>query len=529
MDTSTGTAADARAGRREWLGLGVLALPTLLLALDLSVLYLALPQLSVDLHASGVQQLWITDIFGFMVAGFLVTMGGLGDRIGRRRLLMIGAAVFGVGSILAAFSVSAPMLIATRAMMGIAASTIAPSALALISGMFADARQRSVAMATWMSCFVGGNAVGPLIGGLLLAHFWWGSVFLLGVPVMLLLLVTGPVLLLEYRAPKAGSLELASVGLSLAALLPTIYGLKQLARNGFASVPVVAVVVGIGFGVLFVRRQRRLAEPLLDLGLFKLPTLRWALTMMFVGGIFLGGTTLLVTQFLQLVQGLSPLRAGLWLLPAIAAMIVGSMSAPHIARRVRPGFVMGTGMAIAAAGYVVLTQVHSIGGLPVLVVGWAVALGGNGLPAGLNVDLVVGSAPPRKAGSASAITQTSMELGLALGIAIVGSIGTAVYRARMADVPVPAGTPAGVAQAARDAMTGALSVARQAPELLAPARAAYTAGLNVAVGSAAVVFGLLAALAFVTLRAVPRYGQRDQVGDDTQGAESATENASASR
>ena len=493
------------AGRREWIGLAVLALPTLLLALDLSVLYLALPHLSTDLGASSVEQLWITDIYGFMVAGFLVTMGTLGDRIGRRRLLMIGAAAFGVFSVLAAYSSSPEMLIAARAALGIAGATLAPSTLALISTMFRNPKQLATAMAAWMSCFVAGNALGPLVGGVLLESFWWGSVFLIGVPVMVVLLAAAPALLPEFRAPQPGKLDLVSVGLSMLAILPIIYGLKESARNGWQPLYLASIAAGLAFVVVFVVRQRKLAVPLLDLRLFGNRSFSTVLTMMLVGGIFLGGGTLLVTQFLQQVEGLSPLQAGLWLLPAIVAMTVASFAAPVLARRWRPGYIMAGGMLIGAVGYLLLSFVDTPGGLGLLVLGWAVALGGNGFPAGLGMGLVFATVPPEKAGSASSIQQTSTEFGLALGIAVVGSIATAVYQGQMQD-KVPAGTPGPVADAARDSISGATSVAGQAPGLLAPAREAYTAGLNVATAISVAVFVALAVLVGVVLRHVPAFG-----------------------
>jgi DHA2 family multidrug resistance protein-like MFS transporter len=503
MQATTETAGP-RAGRREWLGLAVLALPTLLLALDLSVLYLALPRLSVELGADTVQQLWITDIFGFMLAGFLITMGRLGDRIGRRRLLMIGAATFAAASVAAAFSTSPEMLIAMRAVMGIAAACLAPSTLALISTMFQSPKQQALAIAIWMSCFMGGIAIGPLIGGVLLQFFWWGSVFLLGVPVMILLLVAAPLVLPEFSNPQRLPLDFVGVSMSLLAILPTIYGIKELANNGWQLVPALSIVVGLVFGYLFVNRQRTIANPVLDLKLFRNRTFSTAMTMMLVGGIFLGGTTLLVTQYLQLVQGLSPLAAGLWLVPAIVAMIIGTIVAPILARRVRPAYVMAAGLGIAALGYLVLTQVDSTGSLPLLVIGWTVALGGNGLPAGLAVGLIIGSAPPEEAGSASAAQQTGQEFGLALGIAVLGSLASGIYRREIADSL--SGVPAAAADAARESVNGALTTAQQLPELAAAARAAYTTGLNVAVGLSAVVFAALAVLISVQLRDVPPVG-----------------------
>jgi len=278
MHDVTSTAPGLRAGRREWIGLAVLALPTLLVALDIGALFLALPHLSSDLQATSAQQLWITDSYGFMLAGFLITMGTLGDRIGRRRLLLIGAVAFTVASVLAAYSTSAEMLIVSRGLLGVAGATLSPSTLALISNMFRDDRQRGMAISLWATCQFGGAALGPVIGGLMLASFWWGSVFLLGVPVMVLLLICAPALLPEYRNPEAGRVDLASVALSLAAIVPAVYGIKELAASD-ADTPAVAigaVVGGVIVGVVFARRQLTLADPLLDLRLFDQPAIRVA-------------------------------------------------------------------------------------------------------------------------------------------------------------------------------------------------------------------------------------------------------------
>jgi DHA2 family multidrug resistance protein-like MFS transporter len=278
-----------KAGRREWLGLVVLALSALMLSVDISVLFLALPHLSADLKPSVSQQLWISDIYGFMIAGFLVSMGTLGDRIGRRRLLLIGAASFGIASVVAAFSVNASMLIASRAVLGIAGATLAPSTLALISNMFRDPRQRGFAIAVWTSCFIGGVALGPVLGGLLLDYFWWGSAFLIGVPVMVVLVIVGPKVLPEYRDPNAGRLDLTSVALYLMAVLPAIYGLQEIARNGWQPVPIGAIGTGVAFGALCVQRQWRLAHPLFDLQLFRNRTFRSVVTIFLLVGVIQSG------------------------------------------------------------------------------------------------------------------------------------------------------------------------------------------------------------------------------------------------
>ncbi|MFC7386370.1 MFS transporter [Sphaerisporangium rhizosphaerae] len=495
---------DLRAGRREWIGLAVLALPTLLMSLDISVLYLALPQLSRGLGADSTQQLWILDIYSFMLAGFLVTMGTLGDRIGRRKLLLAGAAAFGAASILAAYSVTPQMLIASRALLGIAGASLMPSTMALIRNMFRDPKQMGAAIGIWFACFMGGMTVGPLVGGLLLEHFWWGSAFLLGVPVMALLLVVGPRLLPEYRDPNAGRLDLASVALSLAAILPAIYGLKELARDGAHALPVASLVAGVAVGAVFVLRQRGLANPLLDLRLFANRTFSTAMGVGLGAGVVMAGTTLLSSLYLQTVQGLGPMDSGLWLLPQNVAMVAGSMVAPALARRIRPAYVIATGLLIAGAGLVAHTQVPAVDGLPLLVTGLVLASFGIALPMSLTMNLIMGSVPPEKAGSAASITETSGEFGVALGVAAMGSLGTFVYRTELTG-GLPSGVPAGAADTAHQSITAALGAAQQvggqlAADLVETARAAFTSGLNVVAAVGATVFIGLAVLSAIVLR-----------------------------
>ncbi|MDV6011640.1 MFS transporter [Haloechinothrix sp. LS1_15] len=517
-----GDAAPLKAGRREWIGLAVLALPTLLLALDISVLFLALPQLGADLQPSGTQQLWIMDIYGFMIAGFLVTMGTLGDRVGRRKLLMIGAFAFGLASVFAAFSTSAEMLIVARALLGIAGATLMPSTLSLISNMFRDPRQRAVGIGVWMTCFSVGTAIGPVVGGIMLEFFWWGSVFLLGVPVMVILLVLAPVLLPEYRNPNAGRLDFTSVGLSLAAALPVVYGLKQLAKYGLDATPLLAVLIGFAFGVAFVRRQRRLTDPLLDLQLFSNRAFSGALCVLMLGAMTLGGANLLVPQYLQSVLGMSPLQAAFWIVPSALGIVTGSMLAPAIARRVRPGFVVGAGLLISASGYLMFTQVAATGGLAVLVTGFTVAFFGLSPMLVLSTDLIVGSAPKEKAGSASAMSETSGEFGVALGVATMGSVATAVYRTEVTG-SVPDAVPGEVSRAVSDTLPGAISAvealpAQLAAEVLEPARESFTQGLNAVGLVSALLAAGLAVTAAVLLRHVRPSAERaaEQAAAETE-------------
>jgi DHA2 family multidrug resistance protein-like MFS transporter len=520
---TTDLSAAPRATRREWIGLVVLALPTLLLALDVSVLYLALPQLTADLGAGSTQQLWILDIYSFMIAGFLVTMGTLGDRIGRRRLLLIGAAAFGVASVAAAYSTTPEMLIVTRALLGVAGATLMPSTMALIRNMFPDPRQMQTALGVWFFCFMGGMALGPLVGGALLQAFWWGAAFLIGVPVMALLLVLGPRYLPEYRDESAGRLDLASVALSLAAILPLIYGLKELARNGWGTVPALAVVVGAAFAVRFVRRQRRLTDPLLDLSLFARPAFSTAIGVMLIGGIVMAGISLMGAIYLQVVEGLSPLTAGLWMLPTNIVMAIGSLAAPVLAARYRTSYVMAGGLLLGAGGFALMTLVDGAGGLGLVVTGMVLASGGISLPMPLCTNYVLGAAPPEKAGSAASLSETGGEFGIAVGVATLGTLGTVVYRHALADT-LPAGVPSGVAETARDSVTAATTVAGQLPgslgtQLVDAANAAFASGLSVVGGVGAVLFVALAAATVAVLRDAPAEAPAEPVDDGADAPE----------
>jgi DHA2 family multidrug resistance protein-like MFS transporter len=493
-----------RAGRREWVGLSVLALACLLYVMDLTVLHLAVPALSADLRPTSSQLLWIIDVYGFFVAGALVTMGTLGDRIGRRRLLLFGAAAFGVVSLLAAFSTSAELLIASRALLGIAGATLAPSTLSLIFHMFQDPRQRSVAIGFWIGSFSAGSAVGPVIGGFMLEHFWWGSVFLLALPVMVALLVLGPRVLPEYRDPDAGRLDLVSAAMSVAAVLSVIFGLKEIAQDGVGPLPAASIVAGLAVAVAFVARQRRLADPMIDVGLFRLGAFNAALATNFLAIFVAVGYFLFVAQYLQLVVGLSPLEAGLWSLPSAFGFIIGSQVAPRVLHNVRPALVIGGGLALSAVGLAVLSRVGVADGLAPLVAGSVIISLGLAPVFGLTTELIVGSAPPEQAGAASGISETGAELGGALGIAVMGSVGVAIYRSELAD-RLPAGVPAEAAAAARDTLGSAAAVAAQLPDrvgaaVLDAARQAFVAGMQLSSAIATAVALALAVLALVVLR-----------------------------
>ena len=494
-----------RAGRKEWIGLGVLSLACLIYVMDLTVLNLAIPQISSQLQPTSAELLWIIDIYGFVVAGSLITMGTLGDRIGRRRILMIGAAAFAVISVLAAFAPSARMLILARALMGLAGATVAPSTLSLLFNMFEDPKERSVAIGWWVAAFSAGAAVGPIAGGFLLEQFWWGSVFLLAVPAMGLLLLLGPVLLPEYRDPNSGRLDLMSAALALLSILAIIFGLKELAQGGAVALAVGSVAAGLILGWVFVRRQRHLTDPLFDLALFTSKAFRASLVAYLLAIFVIGGYLLFIAQYMQLVLELTPLEAAFWGLPAALAFVAGSQIGSRLLNRNRPAIVMSAGVAIAAVALLAFLFVGQTNDLVLIAIASVVISLGLSPVITMATELIVGSAPQEKAGAASGISETSAELGGALGIALLGSVGTAVYRGSLGP---RLGLVGGERNQALDTLGGALEIAgslsvEESKRLLIAARDAFTLSLRISAGIAAAIAILIAIVAWRMLRSVP--------------------------
>lgn len=509
--SSANTSSEPRAGRREWLGLGLLVLPSLLLFMMLTILFLAIPHIAADLNPSSTELLWILDIYGFTMAGFLVAMGALADKIGRRRLLIIGAAVFGVVSVLAAFTDDPALMILWRAVLGVAAATQMPATLGLIFSMFHNAKQRGVAIGVWAASISAGVTLGPIVSAVLLEAFSWRATFLIAVPIMAVVVIGAPLLLPAHTDSWGAKLDLVSVGLLLATLLPFVYGVKTLAKDDSLGVALGTIAAGLAFGAWFVIRQLRLESPLLDVRLFANRTVSGALGVFVLAAAGMGGVYLMFTQYLQLVAALTPLQTALAILPAAVLLVGVSILSPILARRVRPGNIIAVGLAVQVIGYLMLTQVESTAGLPLLIAGFIVLYPAVNPAMALTTDLVVGSVPPEKAGAASGLSTTANDLGISLGIALIGSIGVASYRADV-DGALPANLPAESAAAARDSLDGAVSVAGALPADLAaavlePARAAFTSGLNLGAVVAAVIAAVGAILAAVRLRQVPPTGK----------------------
>ncbi len=473
-------AAPERAGTREWLGLGLLCLAVLLIAVDTTVLDIALPFISEDLQPSSTQLLWIVDVYSFVISGLLVTMGSVGDRIGRRRLLMIGAAGFGLSSLLAAFATDPMVLITARVLQGATGATLMPSTLGLIRSTFLDARQRGTAIGVWGAMWGGGSAAGPVLGGWLLEHFWWGSVFLINLPIMVVLVALAPKLIRESKDPNPGRFDLVSAGLSMAAVIPVVYAIKEAAVHGLSWTRVALAVIGILLGWAFVRRQNRSHDPLLDLTLFRRPVFSTAIATNLLSVLALAGVLFFGAQYLQLVLGLSPLPAGLLMLPGTLASMGGSLLAAPLNRHWGTRLALVVPLIVAGVGAALLIGVGTQSGAVVYLIGFALMGLGTGTALTLTSSVVVEAVNPARAASASALSETAMEFGAAAGIALLGSAGMAVYRSRL-DV---SGLTAEQARAARDSIGGAADVARSighgAEQMLQSAHDAFVGGLHLA-------------------------------------------------
>lgn len=474
-------------GLRAWLGLAVVLGPVLLVSMDGSILFLAMPRMNQALSPTADQALWILDVYGFAVGSLLIAFGSIGDRYGRLKLLMIGAAVFGAGSAGAAFAPSPELLIAFRALMGVAGATLLPSALAVLSELFPDSRRRAQAIGIFAAAFAAGFAVGPIVGGTLLERFWWGSVFLINLPVIVVFLLFAPVLLREVRAARPGRIDSLSVATSAGGLLLTIYGLKDVAADGVSVLPAVTALLGVVLLTWFTLRQRHLEHPLIDFSLFRdrvftiavitglLPLAAWS------AAAYLAGV------YLQSVLSLSVLHAALLALPGAAVLTVSCIVTPAVVDRIGKRAALVICHFSIAAGLVLLLPTTATGGIGWYIASTAIAGVGYGISFSVVADTAVGAVPTERAGSAGAIAETSNEIGNALGIAILGSLAALIFRLQGPDLA--------------PTLDETLQLPGLAPAAVQEAKGAFVTGLH----AAAVVAGVLhAALGAVALRWLPK-------------------------
>ncbi|MFJ8108606.1 MFS transporter [Streptomyces sp. NPDC096132] len=495
LQPATTTEAVKRPDR--WLALSVLVLAVLLVAVDATVLGLATPYISEDLEPSGTQLLWIGDVYSFVIAGLLVSMGSLGDRIGRKRILLGGATAFGLISVLNAYATTPEMMIAARALLGVAGATLMPATLALIRNLFHDPRERSLAVGIWGATASAGTAVGPVVGGFLLEHFWWGSVFLINLPVMVVLVLVGVKTLPESRNPEPGPWDLPSVLLSLVGMIAVVYAVKETAGHGLTWEPLTAGLLGAAALYGFVRRQLTLPAPLLDMRLFRRRGFSGAVLADLLTVLGMSGLVFFLSQYLQLVQGRGPLEAGLAELPAAVGAVAAGLVAGRAARRYSVRAVVSGGLAAIGLALAALTALTETTGYPVLGAALLAVGVGAGFSFTVTADVILSSVPREQAGAASAVSETAYELGAALGIAVLGSIVTGVYR----DFPSPTGTP----ETAHESLGGAVEAAThlpaaQAEQMLTSAREAFVDGLSVASGVGAAVLLTTAAAAWYLLK-----------------------------
>ncbi|MFJ2235908.1 MFS transporter [Streptomyces sp. NPDC087859] len=492
---STTEAVTKRPGR--WLALSVLVLAVLLVAVDATVLGLATPYISEDLKPSGTQLLWIGDVYSFVIAGLLVSMGSLGDRIGRKKILLVGATAFGAISVLNAYATTPELMILARALLGVAGATLMPATLALIRNLFHDPRERSLAVGIWGATASAGTAIGPIAGGFLLEHFWWGSVFLINLPVMAVLVVVGIKLLPESKNPDPGPWDMLSVALSLVGMIALVYAVKEAATHGLSGEAAAVALLGAGALIWFVRRQLTLPTPLLDMRLFRNRGFSAAVLADLLTILGLSGLVFFLSQYLQLVQGRGPLEAGLAELPAAIGAVTAGLLAGRAARRFSVRSVVAGGLAAVGLALASLTVIDQSTGYPLLGSALLVVGIGAGFSFTVTADVILSSVPKEQAGSASAVSETAYELGAALGIAVLGSIVTGVYR----DFTGPTGTPDGAHESLGGAVEAAAGMpAQQSAALLDSARQAFVDGLSLAAGLGAAVLLAAAVAAWFMLR-----------------------------
>ncbi|SCY92130.1 MFS transporter, DHA2 family, multidrug resistance protein [Streptomyces sp. 136MFCol5.1] len=489
-------------GANRWVVLVVLCLSLLLVALDATVLHVAVPAVTEDLRPSAVGLLWIVDAYPLVCASLLILFGTLGDRVGRRRILLLGYALFAVASAVAAMADSPGVLIAARALLGVGGAMIMPATLSILRQVFPDRRERAVAIGVWTAVAAVGAATGPVIGGFLVEHFWWGSVFLINIPLMALILPIGRLLLPESRGSDDGPWDVSGALMAAAGVLGVVLGVKRAGTGEgvFVLATLVPLFLGGALIVAFVRRQKRRTHPLIDIGMFARPAFSTAVGCIVLAMLALVGLELIAVQYLQLVLGLSPLETGLRLLPLTFAAMAAGATGSYTLRRVGPRRMVGWGFVLTAASVLLLTLMgqHDRPGL--LTVSFVVL--GFGLQSTLfgAYESMLSEAPADRAGGAAAIGETSYQLGAGMGIALLGSVMNAAYTPGLAKLS-GAGVPAEASTAASHSLGEAYQVASRlggplGQVLRTTARHAFVNGLHVTllVSAGLLLLGALAAL-----------------------------------
>ncbi len=507
-------ASPVDAGQREdkrWWALAVLMLPVLLVSVDNTVLAFAVPKISAALQPTGNQLLWLVDIYPLVLAGLLVPMGSMGDRFGRRKALLIGGTGFTIFSLAAAFMPDPSLVVFARAAMGFFGAMIMPATLSLIRNIFEDAKERRLAIAIWAAAFSGGSAIGPILGGFLLEHFYWGSVFIMAVPFLLPMLILAPILVPESRDPQPGPIDPVAIVLVMLTMTPLVYGIKHTATAGFDGASVTTFAVAIVAGWLFVRRMLRKTTPMLDVRLFARPDFTGAIMANLLSFFSLVGFLYFISQHFQLVSGYGPMMAGLMLLPGTVVTMAAGLVAVKLVQRFAPRTVVTGGLLFNAVGYAVVMWAGSQGSDLGLVLAFVLVGAGVGMAETIANDLVISAVPPHKAGAASAISETAYETGAVLGTAILGSILNAAYRAHLV-IPDEAATPAREAsdgtnllQAAGETLGGAVRAGEQiggavGSELITNAQHAFDSGVLITSAIAIVLMLFAAVLSWRTLR-----------------------------
>ncbi|MFF9124625.1 MFS transporter [Streptomyces sp. NPDC014889] len=494
----------AGAGANRWVVLVVLCVSLLLVAVDATVLHVAVPAVTEDLRPGAIELLWIVDTYPLVCASLLILFGTLGDRVGRRRILLLGYTLFGIASAVAAFAPNPQMLIFARGLLGVGGAMIMPATLSLLRQVFPDRRERALAIGIWSAVAAVGAAVGPLLGGFLLEHFWWGSVFLVNIPLMLVSLPVGRLLLPESTGDRDGPWDVVGALLAAGGLFGVVLGVKRLGggETALSVLTVGPLVVGAALLVTFVRRQRRRTHPLVDLRMFARPAFSTSVGCIVLAMLALVGLELIAAQYLQLVLGLSPLATGLRLLPLTFAAMAAGLAGARMLRRFGPRRMVSFGFCVTAAAVVLLTAMGGRDNPGLLLAGFALL--GFGLEMTLfgAYESMLSESPAAQAGGAAAIGETSYQLGAGMGIALLGTVMNAAYAPGLADVP---GVPAKASGAAANSLGEAYGVADQlggpvGAALRRAARDAFVHGLHVTLLVSA---GLLLLGAVMALR-LPR-------------------------